>query len=125
MEAIFEAIWNALNSPVGVAAVAGLALWLLNRLYAAKPGWAKYEGAIIAGVKFAEKEIPDDTPSAGLRRLDAALRYVLKVHREINNRPVKPSEMAQLREGIQIKHAELEAAGNLTKSPSSVAEITS
>ena len=125
MTAVFEAIWNVLNSPVGVAVVAGLALWLLNRLYAAKPGWAKYEGAIIAGIKFAEKEIPDDTPSVGLRRLDAALRYVLKVHREINNRPVRPSEMAELREGIQIKHAELEGAGNLTKGPLSVANVKS
>ena len=36
---ILEGIWNALNSPAGITAVAGLLLWLLNRLYAKKPAW--------------------------------------------------------------------------------------
>jgi hypothetical protein len=112
-QGILTTIWDALNSPVGIAAVAGLLLWLLNRLYAAKPGWAKYEGAIIAGVKFAEKQIPDDAESKGLRRLDAALRYVLKAYEEATGRRATAKVAAELKEGIQVKHAELEAAGNL------------
>jgi len=112
-EWILTTVWNALNSPAAIVAIAGLVLWLLNRLYAAKPGWAKYEGAIISGVKFAEKEIADETPSKGLARLDAALRYVLKVYAEVNNRQATPKVTAELTEGIQIKHAELEAAGAL------------
>ena len=108
-----ETIWNALNSPVGIAAVAGLVLWLLNRLYAAKPGWKKYEGAIISAVKFAEKEVPDDTPNKALRRLDEALKYVLKVYAEMTGKQAGPKVAADLKEGIQIKHSELEAAGAL------------
>ncbi len=45
MDAILRAVWEFFNSPVGIALVAGVVLWLLNRLYAAKPGWQKYEGA--------------------------------------------------------------------------------
>jgi len=112
-EWILNSIWNALNSPVGIASVAGLVLWLLNRLYAARPGWAKYEGAIISAIKFAEKQIPDETPNKGLARLDAALRYVLKVYAEVNNRQAGSKVIAELKEGIRIKHAELEAAGAL------------
>ena len=37
------------------------------------------EGSIITGIKLAEKEIPDDTPNAGLAKLDAALRLHLEL----------------------------------------------
>ena len=115
VKAILEVIWEAINSPVGIAAIAAVALWLLNRLYAAKPGWAKYEGAIISGIKFAEKQIPDDADNKSLARLDAALRYVLKVYQEMNNRTASPKEVAELKEGISIVHNELEAQGTLSR----------
>ncbi|MFQ5419717.1 MAG: hypothetical protein ACE5EY_05075, partial [Anaerolineae bacterium] len=51
--------------------------------------WAAFEGAIISGVKFAEKQVPDGTPNKGRARLDAALKYVLKVYEEAKGR--KPS----------------------------------
>ena len=110
---ILEALWNALNSPAGIAAMAGLLLWLLNRLYAGRPAWQKFEGAIISAVKFAEKEIPDDAQNKSLRRLDAALRYVVKVYEEARGRAATAKEMADLTEGIRITHAKLEAAGTL------------
>jgi len=112
---ILEATWQALNSPAGIAAMAGLLLWLLNRLYASRPAWERYEGAIISAVKFAEKEIPDDAPNKALKRLDAALRYVLRVYEEARGREARPKEVADLTEGIRITHAKLEAAGNLSK----------
>ena len=113
---LLETIWQALNSPLGIAAVAGLVLWLLNRLYAARPGWKKYEGAIISAVKFAEKQIPDDTENKGLLRLDAAMRYVLKVYAETTGKQASDKVAADLKEGVQIKHAELEAAEALRPS---------
>ena len=112
-DAILETIWQALNSPVGIAAIAGLVLWLLNRLYAAKPAWTKYEGAIISGIKHAEKAIPDDAANKSLARLDAALRYVLKVYAEVNKRTPTAKETAELKDGISILHNELEAEGTL------------
>ena len=110
---IFETIWAVLNSPAGIAAIAGLVLWMLNKLYAAKPAWQKYEGAIISGIKYAEKQVPDDTANKSLARLDAALRYVLKVYQEVNNRTASAKEAADIKDGISIVHNELESEGTL------------
>jgi len=112
-ETIWNLVWTALNTPVGITVTAGVFLWLLNRLYASKPGWASYEGAIISGVKFAEKEIPDGTPNKGLFRLDAALKYVLKVYEEAHGKRASAKVAAEIKEGIQITHDKLEAAGTL------------
>ena len=112
-QTILEGLWAALNSPLGIAAVAALVLYGLNRLYAARPAWAKYEGSIISAVKLAEKEIPDDAPNKGLQRLDLALKYVLRIYEQVQGKAADPAVTAALREGIQLKHAELEAEGIL------------
>lgn len=113
VEKILDVIWTALNTPAGITVMAGVFLWLLNRLYAAKPGWAAYEGAIISAIKFAEKEVPDGTPNKGLARLDAALKYVLRVYAQTNGKRASTKVAADIREGIQITHDKLEAAGTL------------
>ena len=110
---MLELLWTALNSPFGYMAVAGVLIWLLNRLYASQPGWAAYEGTIISAVKLAEKEIPDGTENKGLARLDAALRYVLRVYEEVNGKRASATTTAALKEGIQIVHDKLEVAGTL------------
>ena len=107
--------WQALNSPVGIAALAAVVLWLLNKIYTAKPNWQQYEGTIISAIKFAEKEFPDDSPNKSLAKLDAALGYVLRVYQEINGKKAAANVEADIREGIQLKHAELEATGVLKK----------
>lgn len=106
-------IWEAVNSPSVITMMAGGLLWLLSRLYAAKPAWRAFEGTIIAAIKWAEKEIPDDTPNKSFNRLNAALNYVLKVYQEARGKPADSKTKHELREGIQILHAELEASGNL------------
>ena len=111
--AVLEVVWKLLNSPAGVTAMAGLMLYLLNRLYARKPAWAKLEGAIISGVKLAEKKIPDGTPNKGLARLDTALKYVIGVYEEMRGRKPDAATTQELKEGVQIVHDKLEAAGTL------------
>ena len=110
-ETILQSVWGLLNSPVGIAAIAGIVLWLLNRVYASKPTWQKYEGAIISAIKYAEKQIPDDVANKSLARLDAALRYVLRVYQEANKRSASAKEIAALKDGISVVHNRLEAAG--------------
>ena len=110
---MLQVVWDVVNSPAVIALMAGGLLWLLNRLYAAKPAWQAFEGTIIAAVKWAEKEIPDDTPNKAFNRLNAALNYVLKVYEEARGKPADAQTKNELREGIQIVHAELEASGNL------------
>ena len=113
MEQILTLVWTALNTPAGITVMAGLILWVINRIYAAKPGWAAYEGAIISAVKFAEKTIPDDAPNKGLARLDAALKYVVKVYEQANGKRASAKTVADLKEGVQIVHNELQALGTV------------
>lgn len=108
-------IWAAMNSPIGITAAAGIVAWLLERVFLALPAWKAYEGTIIGAIKYAEKEIPDDTENKGAERLDAALKYVLKVYEACERRPPSPRLLSDLRETIGVKHAELEAAGTLGK----------
>ena len=111
--AFLQVAWDVVNSPAVIALMAGALLWLLNRLYAAKPAWQAFEGTIIAAVKWAEKEIPDDTPNKAFNRLNAALNSVLTVYEEARGKPADAQTKNELREGIQIVHAELEASGTL------------
>ena len=107
----YEGLWQVLNSPAAITAAAAVVLWLLNRLYAAKPLWQQFEGTVISAVKFAEHEIPADTPNKALARLDTALGYVLRVFEDVEGRRAKPEEQRELKEAIQTSHAALEATG--------------
>jgi hypothetical protein len=113
--AFLQVAWDVLNSPAVIAIIAAGLLWLLNKLYAAKPAWQAFEGTIIAAVKWAEKEIPDDSPNKAFNRMNTALNYVLNVYKEARGKPAGAQMRQELREGIQIVHAELEASGNLDK----------
>lgn len=110
---LLSGLWAVVNSPAGITLLATVLLWLLGRLYTARPLWQQYEGEIISAVKWAEKEIPDETPNAGLARLDVALKLVVAVYEKARGRTATAAEVANLRNGIQLTHAELEAAGNL------------
>lgn len=103
--------WEILNSPAVVAAIVSAVVYALNRLYGKRPAWAKYEGTVIAAVRFAEKTIPDDTTNKSLARLDAALQYVLKVFAEREGRQATKAEADSIVEGIQIIHDRIETDG--------------
>ncbi|HUS57680.1 MAG TPA: hypothetical protein VM141_03430 [Planctomycetota bacterium] len=117
-DSIIKGISGFLNSGAGFAVI-----WLLacavvylfiNKLGPFHEAWKKYEGTIITGIKLAEKAVADDTPDAGLRRLDEAMKFVLARYAEQNDGS-QPSAALQseLKEGIQIKHADLERFGKL------------
>ncbi len=115
MTAALNAVWTFLNSPLGITAVAALVLYLLKKARERYPAWMDYEGAIVEAVKFAEKQIPDNHPSRAAARFDAALRYVLRIYDEVNGAAPKKIVVESLKEGVRVKHAELEASGVLTK----------
>ena len=120
---ILAMVWAFLNSAFGLGMVITAVVWIGAKIYASRPSWRKYEGAIIEAIKFAEREILDDTPNKSLCRINAALQYVLKIYREVNNRSATDQEVTEIKEGIRIVHAELEANGNLTKPPSTLVAI--
>ncbi len=121
VNAILEALGQFFNSGVGFALIwavmVGFFIFLASRFNPLQEKWKKYEGSIITGIRLAEKQIPDDTPNAGLAKLDAAMRFVLKAYAEANNGKEPPAkEVEAIRQGIQIKHSDLDRFGGLSKS---------
>ncbi len=118
--AILNGVWTFLNSGIGFAiiwaAMVGFFIFLASKFNPLQEKWKQYEGSIITGIKLAEKQIPDDTPNSGLAKLDSALRFVLNAYAEANNGK-KPSDalVEQIKQGIQIKHSELDRWGGLSK----------
>lgn len=91
-----------------------LVVWGVVKLRKHLPLWKKYGGTVIAAIKFAEKEIPDDVEAQSIKRLDMALKYAIQIIEETESRNITNSEKQGLTEGIQIVHANLEACGNLS-----------
>lgn len=117
---ILSGIWTFLNSGIGFAivwaALVGFFLFLASKFNPLQEKWKQYEGSIITGIRLAEKQIPDDTPNAGLAKLDAALRFVIAAYAEANNgKQPSAALIEQIKQGIQIKHDELDRYGGLSK----------
>lgn len=117
---LLELISGFFNSSFGfmITMVASMAavFWMLAKLDPFEAKWRKWEGSIITAIKLAEKQIPDDTPESGLAKLDAALRFVLKAYAEANSGKEAPAKLVeQIKQGIQIKHADLDRFGGLSK----------
>ena len=96
---------DILNKPIVIATLGAFLVYGLNRRYASKPKWAKYEGTIISAVKSAEKAIPDDTDNKGLARLNNAMQYVIKIYEAKHGKAPTAAMRSDLQEGIQIVHA--------------------
>ncbi len=112
MNGFIEGAEKVFNSGVGLTVIwivtVGFFWWLTSRYNPFVEKWRKYEGSIITAIRLAEKQIPDDTPNAGLARLDAALDFVLKAYAQANNGKYPNDKLLhELKEGIQIKHNEL------------------
>ena len=115
MDAVLNAIWTFLNSPLCITAIAALVLYLLKKARERYPAWMDWEGTIVEAVKHAEKAIPDDAENKSLRRFNEALAYCLRVYQEANGKAPSGRERRDIEEGIRLKHAELEATGVLDK----------
>ena len=112
-DSILATLWSLVNSPAVITAIGAAFLWLLNKVYAAKPAWKAYEGAIISGIKFAEKSIPDDASNKSLARLDAALKYVLDIYKQTEGKEASEAVKAELLNAIPVIHASLEDGPSL------------
>lgn len=106
-------LWVFINSPVGMLLIAAIVSALGAKKYLGKPEWAEWEGTIIAGIKMAEKAIPDDTENKGRKRLDKALKYVLAIYAMRELKPATAKTRNAFLQGVQIKHDQLEAEGTL------------
>ena len=112
MEAILDLVWAFLNSPIGITLVVSAVGSIAAAVYAKKPLWKKYEGVLISAVKMAEKAVPDDSESAGLQKLDAALEYAIDVLEDMSVK-VKKKDIPELIAGLSEMHEKVEADGVL------------
>ena len=115
---IFDAINSILNSAVGIAviwaALVALFLWLSSEFNPFQEKWRAWEGSIITAIKLAEKEVPDNIPDKGLAKLDAALRFVIQAYADAHSGKHPSAKLIEhLKQGIQIKHHELDRFGKL------------
>ena len=106
-----DTVIEILNMPIVITLLGGLLLMVLDKLHAAKPKWARFEGAILAAIKRAEKHIPNDTPNKSLARLNSALQYVVEVYEVRHGKAPTAAMRVQFQEGIQITHSKLEEKG--------------
>ena len=118
---LFDTVMSFVNSNVGSAliwaATVGLFMFLASKYNPFREKWKAWEGSIITGIKLAEKEIPDETPNAGLAKLDAALKFVLKAYAEANGGQQPSAKLTQeIKQAIQVKHADLDRLGVLGNS---------
>lgn len=126
VNALFNYAWTFFNSGIGFvliwAALVWVFIWLTSRFNPFQEAWRRWEGSIITGIRLAEKQIPNDVPHPGLARLDAALRFVLDAYAEAHNGKQPPARIVeQIKQGIQIKHDDLDRYGGLgstTSTPS-------
>ena len=109
MEMVLNLFWEFLNSAVGVTIIATAGMVLLNKLFAIKPEWKKYEGSIIQAIRWAEKAtIPTGTANPHLWKFNVALQHVLKAYEDKENYKPTNGILQGLIGGIEITHARLE-----------------
>lgn len=103
---VWQLIWTFLNSPFGISLVGAVVLWILARIFKAKPEWEKiyheHSGLLVDAVKYAEKRIPDNSPNKAAARADAALKYVLKVESRLAKKE------GDLKTAIALAHVDVE-----------------
>ena len=108
-----QLLWAFVNSPLGLTAVAGAVLFILSKVFLSKPQWKvlveQYGPSFLAAVKYAEKQIPDDTPNKGLARLDEACKYLIKLQPHL----ASSGDKAAIKDAMTAVHAKAEAAENI------------
>lgn len=104
----YELIWNLINSPIGWSISGFIILFIINKIFAAKPGWAKYEGPIISAIKWAEKSIDDKTENAGMQKADAALKFFIRSYTDAKGKKPSDKIIKEVQLGMPIVHDKLE-----------------
>lgn len=111
---IGQSIWLFLNSSVGISIVGSILVFILGKIFTAKPKWKKYVlkygPSLMKAVKQAEKAIPDNTENKALGRLDKALEYLLDLEPKLAQ-----AASGELKKAISAVHTSAEANGNLKK----------
>lgn len=104
----YETIFNLINSPIGWSVAGFIILFTINKIFSAKPAWAKYEGPIISAIKWAEKAIDDKTENAGMAKADKALKFFIQSYTEAKGKKPSAKIIEQVQLGMPIVHDKIE-----------------
>ena len=110
-----QVIMDFLSQPAVITAIAALAAYLVARLFTAKPQWQQYIGLIINGVKISEKLIDENTENKAAARFNMALKVFIERFEAIYQKAPSPALIREVAANIPTVHADLEAAGNLSR----------
>jgi hypothetical protein len=115
---VIAALWNLIDSGPGIALLAAVLVYILNKVWAKKPAWRtfyeKYEGTLIAAVKQAEKLVDGSSEGSSGRKLEKALELVVEVLERVHGQDtVSKKEKAAITEALSKTHDNLERGGKL------------
>lgn len=109
---VWSLIWAVANSPLGITIISAVVIFLLGKVFTAKPEWEKtfiqYRGLFFDAVRAAEKAIPDTTENKSAAKADAALKYLLKIEPGLSRSPTEDLKRA-LEETLAIEAAKAKA----------------
>jgi hypothetical protein len=109
---MLEALGAFLLSPTGAALVVAILYYVYKVVIQKVPVIEElkdnYLGTVIAAVKFAEKQVPDDVENKAIAKLDLALKYVLDVYASREGMVPADNIANGIKELIQVVHSELE-----------------
>ena len=94
-------------------AVMGVTFYVFNKFVPINRPWHPYEGAITTAIKVAEKAVPSGRSDTAAQRLEEAMRHLVQAYRDQHGRRPSNKLLRELREGVQLTHAQLERTGNL------------
>lgn len=101
-------IWQIINSPIGYSVFGFFLLFVINKIFDAKPKWAKYEGLMISAIKNAEKWIPNDSDSGILNKADKALDFFIKSYEKAKGKSPSMKLKQHVQLGLPIVHDKVE-----------------
>ena len=110
---VLDLVWNLVNSGAGIAVLAAILLYGLNKLWAAKPKWKvyydKYQGSLISAVK----EVEQLAEASGREKLEKALELVVEVLERASGSAATPADKVAIKEALSKVHDDLEKAGTI------------
>ena len=101
-------IWSFLNTPLGYVISGFIILFIINKIFDAKPSWAKYESLMIGAIKMAENFIPDGTENKGLAKADKALEYFITSYTKAKGKPPSKKVIQNAMLGMSSVHEKIE-----------------
>ena len=101
-------IWQIVNSPMGWAICGFIMLFIINKIFAAKPAWAKFEGPMISAIKWAEKAIDDDSENSAMQKADSALKFFINSYQSAKGKKPSQKIIEEVQLAFPIVHDKIE-----------------